>query len=89
MELQDLRTSCEFPQFGDGFALGFFLEELLHTTMAMNFSILRITVDETWFYLWMSKQKSSQSSGCPHIHQKPRRFKQTLFARKLMAASFP
>jgi hypothetical protein len=36
----------------------------------------------------MLKRKSTQSSGCTHSPNKPKRFKEMLFARKLMAAVF-
>jgi hypothetical protein len=37
----------------------------------------------------MLKPKSSQSSGCTHIHQKkPKKFEENLSERKLMAAVF-
>jgi hypothetical protein len=38
----------------------------------------------------MLKPKSSENSGCMHTHSpnKPKKFKQTLYARKLMATVF-
>jgi hypothetical protein len=40
-----------------------------------------------WFHLWILKPKSSQSSGCTHIHiiNNPKKFKQMLPTKKLMA----
>jgi hypothetical protein len=54
--------------------------------MAMNFSIASLTGDETWA-LYVNVETKEQLKQLIHTHSpnKPKNFKQTLTARKLMA----
>jgi hypothetical protein len=59
--------------------------------MAVNFChILQVTVDETWvLFVDVETEKQSKQWMLTHSPDKPKRCKQTLFARKPMVASFP
>jgi hypothetical protein len=52
-----------------GWAFDFFLERCHKDGDEFLSHIVRVTGDEPCFRLWMLKPKSSQSSGCTHIHQ--------------------
>jgi hypothetical protein len=56
----------------NGFSFGFFYSDT--TKMAMNFSVTLYDWQamKPGFHLWMLEPKSSQSSGCTHIHQTSR-----------------